>query len=294
MKLITAFIPFFFLNLVPLMSQKPPAVFDWQGHRGCRGLMPENTIPAFLEALRYPVTTLELDLAVSKDGRLIISHEPWMSHHICNHPNGQPVATEQEAMSLRIMDMNYDEIKKFDCGSRGNERFPQQKKMPAHKPSLRDMVNAVKKYCRENNRPLPHFNMEIKSRPEGDNIFHPEPEKFAALVLNELDQLEIRQITCIQSFDVRPLQVLHKTAPDITLALLVENEDPFQTNLDRLGFRPDIYSCYYILLKKRHVKKLHKMGIKVIPWTVNTIKDMKKMKCIGVDGIITDFPNLGN
>ena len=267
------------------------SAFDWQGHRGCRGLMPENTIPAFIEALNYPVTTLELDLAVSKEQQLIVSHEPWMSHHISTKPNGEAV-TETEAMQLKIMEMDYEEIKKYDCGLRGNERFPKQKKMAVHKPSLKDMVKAVKEYCEKEKKELPYFNIEIKSLPQGDNIFHPTPPVFAKLVLDEITALGIKEKSCIQSFDVRPLQELRRMAPDVTLALLVENEDPFQENIDRLGFKPDIYSCYFKLLKKRHIKKLHKQGIKVIPWTVNTIKNMKKMKRKKVDGIITDYPNL--
>ena len=292
MKYIGSLTLFYFLLLAEMISQNPTSAFDWQGHRGCRGLMPENTIPAFLEALKYPtVTTLELDVAVSKDGQLIISHEPWMSHHICTKPDGQPV-TEAEAMGLKIMNMDYEEIKTYDCGSRGNERFPQQTKMMVNKPSLSDMVNEVKIYCFMRKLEMPQFNIEIKSLPEGDHLFHPAPADFASLVLKEIEQLGIRDKSCIQSFDVRPLQELHNMAPDLTLALLVENEDGFQENLDRLGFQPNIYSCYYKLLKKKHVKKLHRQGIRVIPWTVNTVKEMKKLRKKGVDGIITDYPNL--
>lgn len=273
------------------MSQQQTSTFDWQGHRGCRGLLPENTIPAFLEALNFPVTTLELDLAVSKDGQLIISHEPWMSHHICSKPDGTPVE-KSESMQIKLMDLTYEEIKKYDSGLRGNERFPQQKKMAVYKPSLKDMVLAVQEHCKKENKELPDFNIEIKSMPEGDGIFHPKPMEFAALVLEEITALGIKEKSCIQSFDVRPLQNMHQIAPEVTLALLVENEDPFQENLDRLGFKPSIYSCYYKLLKRKHIKKLHKQGIRVIPWTVNSVKAMKKLRRKKVDGIITDYPNL--
>ena len=291
MRSVTAFTFFSLFILVETMSQNLSTTFDWQGHRGCRGLMPENTIPAFVEALNYPVTTLELDVAVSKDGQLIVSHEPWMSHHICTKPNGEPV-TEVEAMNLRIMGMTYEEIKNYDCGQRGNERFPQQKKMPVYKPSLWEMVKGLEAECFMRKLQLPQFNIEIKSLPEGDNLFHPTPPVFARLVLDEIEKLGIKDKTCLQSFDVRPLQEIHKLSPEITLALLVENEDSFQENLELLGFKPDIYSCDYKLLKKKHVKKLHKQGIRVIPWTVNTVKDMKKLRRKKVDGIITDYPNL--
>ena len=105
---------FFLSTFVAMNAQKKSAAeFDWQGHRGCRGLLPENTIPAFLKALDFlAVSTLELDVAVSKDGKIIVSHEPWMSHHICTKPDGTPV-TKEEAMTLKIMDMTYEEIKKL-------------------------------------------------------------------------------------------------------------------------------------------------------------------------------------
>lgn len=265
--------------------------FDWQGHRGCRGLMPENSIPAFLKALEFPISTLELDLAVSKDDVLIVSHEPWMSHQICSKPNGSPIDS-QEAMKLRIRDLTYDEIKKYDCGSRGNKRFPAQIKMAVHKPSLANVVMEVKTYCEKNNRPLPQFNIEIKSDPRGDGVFTPTPDVFAKLVLDECTELGILDKSCIQSFDVRPLQAIHQMAPNVTLALLVENLDGIDKNLKKLGFQPAIYSPYYLLLRKKGIKKLHEMGIKVIPWTVNSVKAMKKLKRQGVDGIITDYPNL--
>ena len=113
----------FFLMMNPSNTELFAQTFDWQGHRGCRGLVPENTIPAFLKALEFPqVKTLELDLAVSKDHELIVSHEPWMSEGICTKPDGTPVL-KAEAMSLKIFEMTYDEIKQYDCGSRGNARF---------------------------------------------------------------------------------------------------------------------------------------------------------------------------
>ncbi len=266
--------------------------FDWQGHRGARGLLPENSIPAFLKALEYgEITTLELDVAVSKDNILVVSHEPWMSQHICSKPDGTPVA-EIEAMGIKIMELTYDEIKQYDCGSRGNSRFPEQVAMKTHKPSLADVVDEVKKYCIMRRLALPRFNIEIKSAPEGDGIFTPPVEEFARLVVEEVNRLKIKEKTCIQSFDVRALQSVKKLDPSITLALLVENEDSPEANLARLGFMPDIYSPYFKLLKKKNIKALHKQGIRVIPWTVNTVKDMKKLIRKGVDGIITDYPNL--
>lgn len=289
-SILLTFSMFFFANSAE--AQKPILPeFDWQGHRGCRGLLPENTIPAFLHALEYPVTTLELDLAVSKDSQLIISHDPWMHEGICSKPNGDSV-TKSEAKQLKIIEMTYAEIKAFDCGSRGNPRFPQQKPMKVYKPSLRDMVEAVKEWTFSRGKPLPHFNIEIKSKPAWDNVYAPAPEVFVELLLNEIEELGIQKYVCIQSFDVRPLQIIHQRNPDIKLALLIENLDGVKSNLKKLGFHPDVYSPYYKLLRRRHIRKLHKMGIAVIPWTVNSVKAMKRLRKKGVDGIITDYPNL--
>ncbi len=266
---------------------------DWQGHRGARGLLPENTVPAFLKALEFEVTTLELDLAVSKDNILIVSHEPWMSEAICSKPDGSPVDSN-EAKTLKIRDLTYEQIKQYDCGSRGNARFPQQQPMKVHKPSLADVVEAVRSHCKEKNRELPRFNIELKCLPEGYGIFTPHPEEFARLVLAEINRLGISDLTCLQSFDVQALQAIKKQSPQTVIALLVENLEGSEKNIERLGFTPDIYSPYYLLIRKKTVKKLHEQGIKVIPWTVNKEKAMRRLIRWGVDGIITDYPNLIN
>jgi glycerophosphoryl diester phosphodiesterase len=278
------------LTMLP-MDNLNAQTFDWQGHRGCRGILPENTVSGFLKALEFnEVTTLELDLAVSKDQELIVSHEPWMSETICTKPDGSAVA-KNEAMSLRIMDLTYEQIKQYDCGSRGNSRFPEQNRLSTYKPSLEDVVAAVRVHCEAAKRPMPRFNIEIKSHPQGDGIFTPKVEDFAKLVIAELERLKISQLSCVQSFDTRAIKAVHELAPDLTLAFLVENKDGHEANLQLLDFQPPIYSPDHKLLRKKDVKALHRKGIKVIPWTVNDVKSMRKLRRWGVDGIITDYPN---
>lgn len=141
--------------------------FDWQGHRGARGLLPENTVPAFLKALEFPkISTLELDVVVSKDQQIVVSHEPWLSHHICSHSDGHPVS-EQEETVLNIYQMTYAQIKSYDCGQRGNERFPEQEKIAVSKPTLSNVVLQVEAQCQQTNRKKTFYNIEIKSRPNG-------------------------------------------------------------------------------------------------------------------------------
>jgi glycerophosphoryl diester phosphodiesterase len=265
--------------------------FDWQGHRGARGLAPENTLPAFLKALAFPkISTLELDLAVSADNQVLVSHEPWMSAFICSTPSGEPVTATDES-KLLLYQMTYTEIARYDCGSRGNTRFPEQVAMPATKPLLRTLVQTVQEYCQQNRRPFPRYNIEIKSQPAWDGLRCPPPAQFAALVLQEIKRLGIAESTCIQSFDPRPLREIKALEPKQRLALLVENRKGLEANLKELGFTPNIYSPHYLLLNAEVVEKAHTLGMKVIPWTVNETDEMRKLITMGVDGIITDYPN---
>ena len=263
---------------------------DWQGHRGARGLLPENTIPAFLKALEYPVTTLELDVVISQDGKVVISHEPWMSAAICQQPDGSPIPEEEE-QTFRIYDMAYAKIRAFDCGSKGNANFPEQTAMKVSKPLLDSLFPAVAAWCTEHDRPLPDYNIEIKSQPEWDGTFTPEPNEFAKRVLTIIEQAGVRERTCIQSFDARALRAVHELDPDMTTAWLVADTDGLEVNLNELGFLPTIYSPYYKLVTANVVKEAHERGLKIIPWTVNEVPQMRALISMGVDGIITDYPN---
>lgn len=293
-KLSAAILLFMFSSL-PFWACRPssklpvttPVGFDWQGHRGCRGLMPENSLPAFLHALTFPeVTTLELDLAVSKDKQLIVSHEPWFNPAICRQPNGDSIA-RRDAEKFLIYQMTAADIRAFDCGSWGNPRFPQQQKMKAYKPTLREVVEAV-----QAKSPNIRWNIEIKSQPEWDGLRHPPVDEFARLVIAELTTLGIRKNATVQSFDVRALQSMHRQAPDIQLAFLIENIRGFDFNMERLGFVPAIYSPYYQLISKKLVRKCHHRDMTLVPWTVNDTAAMRGLIRLGVDGIITDYPNL--
>lgn len=266
--------------------------FDLEGHRGARGLLPENTIPAFLKALEIGVTTLELDLAVSRDKKLVVSHEPWFSSEICSAPDGQPIAKEVEMHHL-IYEMTAEEIARYDCGKRGHPRFPTQQPMPVSKPLFRDMVLAVEARRKELNLPPVDFNIETKSTPEGDSRLHPEPEEFVEIIHRETRELGILDRIILQSFDVRTLHIMRKLDPSTRLSLLVENELSFEENLKQVGFTPHIYSPDYALVNEALIAAAHQRGIKVIPWTVNDVEEMKHLAGLGVDGLITDYPDRG-
>ena len=265
-------------------------MFDLQGHRGARGLRPENTIPAFMLALDSGVTTIELDVAVTKDRQIVVSHEPWMSSSICTQPDGSQI-TSGEEKKFNIYELTYEQIRQFDCGSHGNERFPEQVKMKVSKPLLKDVIIAVEHHIKSYGLYEVDYNIEIKTTPSGDNKFHPSPEIFSDLVYNLIDQYLPLERVVIQSFDFRVLKYLHRKYPDIRLSALVENTKSVDANLKSLGFKPSVYSPYYKLLTKEKVDYLQGKKIRVIPWTVNEINDMKKMLQWKVDGFITDYPD---
>lgn len=265
--------------------------FDWQGHRGSRGLMPENSIPAFKKALDQGVTTLELDVVISKDQQVVVSHEPFFSADICLDSAGREISKKEEK-NYNIFQYTYDQIKGFDCGSKGNARFPQQQKMKVYKPLLSEVFAEMEKYRKEKNLPTFAYNIEIKSMPETDGIFHPAPQQFSDLVYEVIsEQADLSKIT-LQSFDFRVLKYWHQTYPKVRLAALVENKKTVEENLQQLGFTPQIYSPHYKLLpSKEEVDKIRNKGMMLIPWTVNEVESMRILKAWGVDGIITDYPD---
>ncbi len=264
--------------------------FDIQGHRGARGLLPENTIPAFLKALELGVDTLELDTIVSRDGKLVVSHEPFFSSEISLDKTGAPIPPEKQK-EYNIFKMDYAEIKLYDVGSLGNRRFPEQQKLKTYKPLLSEVFKETQKYIRANKIKPVMYNIETKSTAAGDNVFNPPPAVFARLLYDEIIKNKMQKFVTIQSFDVRTLQEFKKFKVKMPLVLLVENKDVIEKNIEKLGFQPDVYSPNYLLVDEVTVKYCRKKKIKIIPWTVNEITDLERMKKFNLDGIITDYPN---
>ena len=274
------------------MKQQIPAL-DLQGHRGCRGLMPENTIPAMTHALDLGVNTLEMDVVISQDRKVVVSHEPFFNHEISIKPGGSPVS-EAEEQSLNIFQMPYSMIQTFDVGSKPHPRFPRQSKMKVAKPLLRDLIDSTEKHASQTGRALPFYNIEIRSLPASDGSFHPAPEEFTNLVMTEVMAKGIEKRTTIQSFDMRPLRYLHQKFPDMRAVLLVEEGEKksFEEWIKELGFKPAGYSPHYEQVTAELVSACHREKIKLVPWTVNELKEMKRLVQLGVDGIISDYPDL--
>ncbi|MDQ7041157.1 MAG: glycerophosphodiester phosphodiesterase [Rhodothermus sp.] len=264
--------------------------FDIQGHRGARGLRPENTWPAFARAMELGVTSLEMDVVIAGDGEVVVSHEPWFSATLCREPSGRPVRPFKRYNLYR---MRYAEIVRFDCGSRRHPRFPHQELVPAPKPRLEEVLRRAEAYAAELGRSPVSYSIEIKSRPEWEGTYQPDPETFVRRVQAVVAACEVTARTTLLSFDVRVLQVARQLYPELAVSLLVERQDhrPLERQLERLGFVPDVYGPDYRLVTTDLVAAVHAHGMRLIPWTVNRIGDMRRLLRMGVDGLITDYPD---
>lgn len=292
--------------------------FDKQAHRGGKSLYPENTIPAMKNALKMNVTTLEMDLAITKDKKVILSHDAFLSPELVTKPDGTYIPKDS-GFYYKIYEMPYDKIKTFDVGMKKLSNYPDQKKIKAQKPLFSDVIDACEAYARELKRPLPLYNIETKTRPFSDHIFHPEPKEFVELMMKIIISKGIQDRVIIQSFDPRTLEIIHKQYPKIMTALLVEKVDDkklaqqqyyfrnipvekFKSYPDHLNgvagdmkflsFTPTIYSPDHTLVTPELVKECHALGMKVIPWTVNTKERLQELKEMGIDGIISDDPRI--
>jgi glycerophosphoryl diester phosphodiesterase len=213
-----------------------------------------------------------------------------MAAFICLKADNSSISAREEK-KLNIFRMTYDEVSRFDCGSKGNEKFPEQEKIKLSKPLLKDVILAIENHIRNYTQYEVDYNIEIKCTPEGDNKFHPAPEEFSELAFNLIDEYLPWERVVIQSFDFRVLKYWHEKHPEVRLAALVENKKSVNANLTELGFTPSVYSPYFQLISKDDIQYLKQKKIRVIPWTVNEIADIQKMREMGVDGLITDYPN---
>ncbi|EAQ49746.1 MULTISPECIES: glycerophosphodiester phosphodiesterase family protein [Leeuwenhoekiella] len=268
--------------------QKDRLNIQVQGHRGERGNLPENSIPAFLGALRKGVDVLELDVVISKDQQVVVSHEPVMLPLYMLTPEGDSIPQDKEK-EYNLYQMDYAEIKQFDGGSKGNVRFSQQQKMKTYKPLLSEVFDTVAASIKEEGLKPVKFNIEIKSVPEEYDVFQPQPEAFVDLVMGVIQEKQMEEHINLQSFDPAILEVVHTKYPEIELAYLV-GENTYAENKTKLSFQPEIYSPYFKLLDTAEVAQIHKDGLKVIPWTVNEPEDIDAVIALKVDAIITDYP----
>ncbi|MDR6784204.1 glycerophosphoryl diester phosphodiesterase [Pedobacter africanus] len=277
------------------MQNKPSAnkaefpAFSTEGHRGGRGLMPENTIIAMKHAIDLGITTLEMDTHISKDGKVVVTHDDYLSPAFMLTPDGKEIP-KSDAKKYPVYQMDYSQLKTFDLGTKAHAGFPQQKKIKTYIPLLSELIDEVQLYSKGKKQMF--YNIETKCSAKGDGIVNPAPEQFVKLLMEVIEAKGISPYVVIQSFDKRTLQILHKKFPQIRTSFLIDNKKSLQENLDDLGFKPFILSPAYKMVNADLVKQCHEKQIRVIPWTVNTKEEIAAIKALKVDGIISDYPDL--
>lgn len=259
-----------------------------QGHRGDRGNFPENSIPAFISAVKKGSEVIELDVVISKK-KVVVSNEPFIHSLYGLTLEGDSISEENQE-KFNLYQITYDSIRKFDVGSKGKRLFPEQQKQHTYKPLLAETIDSVEHFIKKNNQESVSYNIELKSSENNYNTYQPEPKEFVQLVMEVIQDKNIQQKMNLQSFDVNILNEIHKSYPEVETAYLVSNEG-IEKNLNLLNYQPEIYSPHYALVKDTaFVDSIKTHGMQLIPWTVNELRAIERMIDLNVDGIITDYP----
>lgn len=267
--------------------------FSYEGHRGARGLYPENSIGAMKTAIDFPrVTTLEMDCHITKDKKVIVYHDDYLNPKFVTYTNGKELTGIDNKGLIYKYDLH--QLAKFDIGRKGNSDFLQQKKQSTSIVLLSQLIDESEEYAKEKRETPMFYNIEVKSKEGNDHKAHPAPQEFCDLLMEVIIEKKIAPRTVIQSFDKRPLMYLNKIYPQIKTSYLIDNKNTqsIKEIVKELGFKPFIVSPSYKLITKQFVKDAHEIGIKIIPWTVNTVEEIAALKQMKVDGIISDYPNL--
>ena len=294
-----------------LAAAARPAL-DVQGHRGARGLAPENTLAAFAKALSLGVSTLELDTGVTADGVVVVTHDPLLNPDLTRDAQGRFL----EAPGPPIVQLTYDQLRGYDVGrlrpgTAYAARYPHQVAADGQRmPKLADVFALA---ARAGNTAV-RFNVETKSDPR-KAAPTAAPEAFAEAVVRVVREERMQPRTLVQSFDWRTLRHVAKIAPEIARACLTVQRpgddnveagrpgrpaslagldvDDFGGSVPRLvkAAGCGVWSPHALDLKEAAVAEAHALALEVVPWTVNEARDMETLIGYGVDGIITDYPD---
>jgi glycerophosphoryl diester phosphodiesterase len=233
-----------------------------------------------------------MDLAITKDKQVVVSHDPILNPLITTKPDGSFIKASELNKNI-IYQMDYAALEKYDVGLKTHPGFTGQKKLAASIPTLASLIDSVEAKSKITGRKM-NYNIEIKSVEGKDGTEHPAPNEFVELVVTTLTKKNILDRTSLQSFDLRPLRVLHEKYPSIKTAYLVFGADcaNAEKQIALLGFQPTIYSPEYKYVNQAMIDYCHQKNMQVIPWTVNTKEEINTLIQLKVDGIITDYPNL--
>lgn len=293
--------------LLAILLAPAAHAFDLQGHRGARGLAPENTLPAFEKALEVGVDTLELDIGITADGVVVISHDPYLNPLIVRDAAGKWLEGAKGPLlkSLTYAQLQAYELGRIKPGTPYAEQFStQQPRDGTRFATLASLFDRVKALGATKVR----FNIETKITPTGpdDTVG---PEAMANALLKVVREAGMAERVTIQSFDWRTLQVVQKAEPRIPTAYLSfqnANNDNIRDGQWTAGFKIAEHGSVPKMVKaaggaiwspnggavtQELVKEAQGLGLKVLPWTINTPAEMEKLIGWGVDGIITDYPD---
>ncbi len=243
------------------------------GHRGARARLPENTLPAFEYAIEQGVDALEMDMAVTKDNVIVISHDPILHGPVCTGPKESAV----------IHQLTLAEVRQWDCGAVQNPRFVTQRTIPGTRmPTLDDVFHLAP-------RGSFAYNIETKSFPDHPE-FTPPPDEFARMVLAKIREYKLEKRIILQSFDFRTLVAMRKLAPDIRLSALTETDPRDFTAIVKEAGNAEIISPEVKLVTPAKVAAAHAAGLQVVPWTADTSQEWDMLIAAKVDAIISDDP----
>ncbi|NML66894.1 glycerophosphodiester phosphodiesterase [Hymenobacter sp. RP-2-7] len=261
------------------------------GHRGCRGLFPENTLPAFLHALALGVDALELDVVISADNQVVVAHEPWLSAQLGLSPTGQPITGSKREYNL--YQMSYDLIRQCEVGLSPHPLFPTQQLVPTYRPLLREVLLATEAACQQLGRPPVRYSIEIKSTRATEELYHPSPTEFVRLVLGECPAAVLSRTTLL-SFDFRILQEVRRWQPSLAVCLLTESSFDSTTVFHELGFVPEVFGPDYQLLNRQLAQDMQSRYpvLQIVCWTINEYAAMLEASKWGISGITTDYPDV--
>jgi glycerophosphoryl diester phosphodiesterase len=268
-----------------------PAFYK-EGHRGTRGMMPENTIPAMTRGLELGANIVEVDIYITKDKQVLIAHDPYVNVNHTLYDDGKEISKE-DAKKYIWRQMNYADIRKFDVGSKPYPAYPKQEKIKTYMPLLGELIDSVEAFTASRKMTPAIYNIEVKTSPHYDSLnYNAGPEEMIKAVMDVVKSKTIGNRFYIQSFDMRPLQVVHKQYPGVMIGFLTDAKNAtVESNLSQLGFTPEVYSPHYKLVTTEVATACKQHNMKLVPWTVNTVQEMKDLVKLGVDGIITDYPD---
>lgn len=259
------------------------------GHRGHVSAYPENTIEGFLSAVAIGAGALELDLVISADQKVVVSHEPYMKAAYMLTPDGKRINKKKER-EYNLFEMSYDSIRKYKSGRITNSKFRMQRQTDAHKPLLDVVIDTVMSFTKNRDLEPVTFFLEIKSDPADYGKFQPQPEEFVTMVMKILEEKKLEDRVVLMSFDSNILHAVKERYPHINVSYLLYRKR-IDEGLKELNFQPEYIGPYHKQLSNTEtVTSLQQKGIKVVPWTVNRRRDILKMFGYGVDGIISDHP----